>query len=363
MKKCILLSRLISVIFALQLLFSNQILAQNQEECFDYNKTAFFTGLWFGDGETRFDDSKLIDGITYHRGKMWAIKEYREEVVEAFGSGFGIEGIFFDLERYENIKKGLTTIPPPTSQEKKAIEKKLNNIIFWINPQGPFKDFDPNNSRSTSPIVPAPAQVVDTRSKVLSWMMGVIYTEGFRGGRIIDDRGNIAQEKMQKAFDLIKTAGFETATLTREDKNTKTPKYAIRIKEPDFKIVQALPFRRWNRVPGMPASVNGAKILPPSDVDQYPSCVAGLSVNGLNHQDKIIIKNPLNRGDNLIIKLPNGSQTAICKIFDIHGKFINQFEISDNKHTYAQVANLSIGLYIVKVFLPGQTQNIKLIIK
>jgi len=362
MKKCTLLSRLACVIFTLQLLFSNQISAQNQEDCFDYDKTALFTGLWFGDGETRFENSKVIDGVTYHGAKMWAIKEYRDEVVEAFGDGYGIEGIYWDLERYEDIKAELNTTPPPTSTERTAIVKRLNNIIFWVHPEGPFKDFDPTNSRNTPTMIAAPAEFVDTRSKVLSWMMGVIYTEGFRGGRIIDDRGDFALEKMQKAFDLIKTAGFETATLTREDNNTAIPKYAIKIKEADFKIVQALPFRRWHRVPGMPEPVNG-HVLPPSDVEQYPSCDASLSINSLNLGDNLIIKNPLNRGDNLIIKLPNSSKIATCKIFDIHGKIIDQFNVTTNIHTYSQAANLSIGLYFIKVYLLGQVQNIKLIIK
>ncbi|XMO85842.1 T9SS type A sorting domain-containing protein [Algibacter sp. AS12] len=360
MEKSTLLPQLIYVFFTFQLLFSNNILAQNQEECFDYNKTALFTGLWFGDGEAKFENSKIIDGITYHGGKIWAIKEYRDEVVEAFGDGYGIEGIYWDLERYENIKKELNTTPPPTSAEKTAIEKRLNNIIFWVHPDGPFKDFDPTHARSTSPIIPAPAEVVNTRSKVLSWMMGVVYTEGFRGGRIIDDRGDIALEKMQKAFDLIKTVGFETATLTREDKNTSTPKYAIKIKEPDFKILHALPFRRWHRVPGMPPAVNG-QVSPPSDVEQYPSC--SLSVNPINQEDKLVIKNPLNQGDGLTIKLPNGLQTAECKIFDIQGKVIDNFNITANVQTYHQTAKLSNGLYFIKVYFEGQVKSIKLIIK
>ncbi|SFD24439.1 T9SS type A sorting domain-containing protein [Algibacter pectinivorans] len=361
MKKSILPPQIIYVFVTLQLLlFSNYMLAQNQEECFDYNKTALFTGLWFGDGETRFENSKVVDGVTYHGGKIWAIKEYRDEVVEAFGDGYGIEGIYWDLERYEDIKNELNTTPPPTSAERTAIVKRLNNIIFWVHPDGPFKDFDPTHTKSTSPIIPAPAEVVDTRSKILSWMMGVVYTEGFRGGRIIDDRGDNALDKMQKAFDLIKTVGFETATLTREDKNTSIPKYAIKIKEPDFKILQALPFRRWHRVPGMPAAVNG-EVPPPADVEQYPSCV--LNVNSISKVDNLIIKNPINQGGSLTIRLPNGLKSAECQIFDIHGKVIDKFNISDNVHIYPEAAKLNNGFYFVKVYFAGQVRSIKLIIK
>lgn len=166
---------------------------------------------------------------------------------------------------------------------------------------------------------------------------------------------------MQKAFDLIKTAGFETLTLTRVDNNTSIPKYAVKIKEPDFKIVQALPFRRWHRVPGMPEPVDGL-VPPPSDVEPYTSCDASLGTNSLNHKANLIIKNPLNRGDNLVIKLLNGPQTAICKIVDMHGKVMDQFNITDNINSYALKAHLSVGLYFIQVFFPGQIQNKKLII-
>ena len=168
------------------------------------------------------------------------------------------------IEAFETGIPGLRFFP-----DENRAQNEVRNMFFWVDSDGPFKDFDPTSVRDSSPIMAAPAEFVDTRSKILSWMMGVIYTEGFRGGRIIDDAGDTAEIKMLRAFELIASAGFEAANLTLENRNRQ--KYAIRIDESEFEKLHRLPFRRWNRVPGLPEAVNGNPV-PAPNVDPYPDC-------------------------------------------------------------------------------------------
>lgn len=236
--------------FAFTLLGGKQISAQNQDDCFDFSGPAFLAGLWFADGETLFNSKRTIDGNVYHKARIWAGGEYRLQLIEAFEAG--IPGIrFFPAEnRAQNQPK---------------------NMFFWVNSKGPFKDYDPENSKK---VIVAPAQFVDTRSEILSWMMGLIYGEGWRTGTIMDDAKSVGIERAQKAKELLERAGFETVSIQE-----KPRKYRLFISSSEFPKVLALPFRRWTRVPG-----NGGRSEPPSNVDPYPSCTDEETDEGLDDE-------------------------------------------------------------------------------
>ena len=310
MKRNICFNKVLFLVFALVFFCREQVSAQSQEACFEYSGTALFAGLWFGDGQTNFNRTRIIDGNLYHQAKIWATGEYRLELIEAFESGIPGIRFFPDENNAQNEPK---------------------NMNFWVDSEGPFKDHDPENSGNSGTEVAAPAQFVETRSEILSWMMGVIYGEGWRTGTIMDDSKTVGLARISAAKTLMERAGFETVSIEE-----KSNKYRLYITSSEFSKVLALPFRKWTRVPG-----NEGSSEPPSDVDQYASCIdEGMNANydeslgnipGTNVKMSVL--------DNDI--LPNGSQATYEKIkFDLNpdSSSLNTWAGTD---TYAWRINLS----------------------
>lgn len=308
------------------LLCSKQISAQNQDDCFDFSGAAFLSGLWYADGETTFNATRTIDGEAYHRARLWASGEYRLQLIEAFEAG--IPGIRFFID--EN-----------------AEQNEPKNMFFWVLSNGPFKDYDPENIDT---LVAAPPQFVESRSGILSWLMGVIYGEGWRTGTIMDEAKTVGIERIEKAEELLIRAGFETVSIEE-----KSRKYRLFIKSADFPKVLSLPFRRWTRVPG-----NGGSTEPPTDVEPYPSCI----VNEIDAKFDASLDNKPGRTVRISVLdndiLSDGSTATFDKIrFDLNPDTA-KLETWFGTDTYSwRINNLGQLAFKPKTGFDGESKNIR----